>query len=180
MRFQRKSRNFFRDSQRFNRISYYLTILTASVPLKYSSTFIVDGSPESSVSQLLSWLGIQTGELNLPVTVGALFPILAALIGWAVYAGMRSKRSGTVQVFTGGDPLPEGDRVGAVDFAELADTTFTPVYRVLDPDPLYQVVWHGVRRLGGRLARGSAGLENRALLACVLLVLVMAAAVWIW
>lgn len=128
----------------------------------------------------VSWLGIQTGELNLPVTVGALFPILAALIGWAVYAGMRSKRGGTVQVFTGGDPLPEGDRVGAVDFSELADTTFTPVYRVLDPDPLYVVAWRGLRALGGRLASGSLGLENRAHLACLLLALVMAAAVWVW
>lgn len=128
----------------------------------------------------VSWLGIQTGELNLPVTAGAVIPILAALIGWVVFAGMRSKRGGTVPVFTGGDPLPEGERVGAVDFSELADTTFTPVYRVLDPDPFYLVVWRGFRAFGGRLASGSIGLENRALLACLLLVLVMAAAVWVW
>jgi hypothetical protein len=60
MRLQRKSRNFFRDSQRFNRISYYLDILTANVPLKYSSTFIVDGSFGSSFSQISRMLGIQT------------------------------------------------------------------------------------------------------------------------
>mgnify|MGYP000866139656 FL=1 len=128
----------------------------------------------------VSWLGIQTGELNLPVTAGAVIPILAALIGWAVFAGMRSKRGGTVQVFTGGDPLPEGDRVDVVDFSELAGTTFSPVYRMTDPDPLYLILWRGLRSLGGRLARGSVGLENRALLACLLLALVMAAAVWAW
>ena len=60
MRLQRKSRNFFRDSQRFNRISYYLDILTANVPLKYSSTFIVDGSFGSWLLQSLRKLGIQT------------------------------------------------------------------------------------------------------------------------
>jgi hypothetical protein len=60
MRLQRKSRKKFRDFQRFNRISYYLDILTANVPLKYSSTFIVNGSIGSAFFQFSSKLGVQT------------------------------------------------------------------------------------------------------------------------
>ncbi len=128
----------------------------------------------------VTWLGIQSGSLNLPVTVGAIIPLLAVVLGWGLLKSTQPSRRESVQVFTGGDPLPEGDRVGAVDFSELASSTFSPAYRVLNPDPLYLAIWVGLRRAGTWAAQQSVRLENRALLASLLLGIVLAAAAWIW
>jgi len=49
-------------------------------------------------------------------------------------------------VFTGGDPLPEDETLGAVDFTEIAEAAFAPVY-ALDPDPLYLRIWRNVNDL---------------------------------
>jgi hypothetical protein len=143
----------------------------------------------------VSWFGLQTGSLDLPVTAGAGITLLAVLFGWAFYAVFRSTRTarstratrsgqvgrdGSVQVFTGGDPLPSGDHLGAVDFAELAETTFAPVNRLLNPDPMYLAVWRAVRSSSQWVTFQAAALERHVLLACLILVALMAAAVWIW
>ncbi len=97
-------------------------------------------------------------------------------------ASTRSARKSgrDVQVFTGGDPLPEGDRVGSVDFSELAGSTIGPVYRYLDPDPLYVGAWRLARSAGQKLTQVAAGLEGHALLAALVAIVVLAAAAWIW
>ncbi len=128
----------------------------------------------------VTWFGIQTGSMDLLVTAGAVITILAGLVGWAFYAATHSPHSSSVQVFTGGDPLPEGDSVGVVDFAELTGTAFAPAYRLLDPEPLYLAVWQGVSRTGRFIAQKSAGLENHVLPASLVLAVLLAAMVWIW
>jgi len=128
----------------------------------------------------VTWLGLQTGGLSLPVTAAAVVTVLAVLAGWAFYATTRASRGGNVQVFTGGDPLPEDDRVGAVDFSELAGATFGPAFRLFDPDPWYMGAWHGLRAASQWAVERAAGLERRALLASAVCVLLLAAAILIW
>jgi multicomponent Na+:H+ antiporter subunit A len=134
----------------------------------------------------VTWLGLQTGSVSLPVTAGAGMTLLAALVGWAFYAMTRTNRpasraSGKGElVFTGGDPLPEGDRVGSVDFSELAGSTIGPVYRYLNPDPVYDGVWRLTRSAGQKLVQMVSGLESHALLASLVAVIVLAAVAWIW
>ena len=131
----------------------------------------------------VTWLGLQSGSVSLPVTAGAAMTLLAALLGWVFYAITRptpTSRGGTVQVFTGGDPLPEGDRVGAVDFSELAGTTIGPAYRFMDPDPIYMGIWRLARSAGQKVTRAAAGLEQHALLVSLIAVVCLAAAAWIW
>lgn len=128
----------------------------------------------------VTWLGLQTGALSLPVTAAAGITMLAGLAGWAFYAMTRASRRSDVQVFTGGDPLPESDRVGTVDFSELAGTAFGPAFRLFDPDPWYLHLWGGLRVAAQWAAARAAGLERHALLASALCVLLLAAAMLIW
>ena len=127
----------------------------------------------------VTWLGLQTGALTLLTTAAGGITVLAVGVGWVFYRLTRPVRSSDVQVFTGGDPLPDGDRVGAVDFSELAGTTFGAAYRLLDPDPLYLGVWRGLRAAGGWAAARAKGLEKRAVLASIVCALLLAAAMWI-
>lgn len=128
----------------------------------------------------VTWLGLQTGSTGLPVTAGAVITLLALLAGWVFFALRRPAASSEVPVFTGGDPLPEGDRVGTVDFAELASSAFTPAFRLLDPDPLFRVLWNAAGTAGAWTARAAAGLERHALIATLVAAVLLAAAVWIW
>ena len=134
----------------------------------------------------LTWFGLQSGSVSLPVTAGAGITLLAVLAGLAFYGLTRSqasssrKNAGNVEVFTGGDPLPEGDRVGSVDFSELAGTVIEPAYRFLDPDPFYIGIWRLARSTGQKVVQIGAGLEGHALLTSLVVVIVLAAAAWIW
>jgi multicomponent K+:H+ antiporter subunit A len=129
---------------------------------------------------VVTWFGLQSGAVGLPVTAGAVITLLALLVGWAFYAMRRSSGSSEVAVFTGGDPLPEGDRVGTVDFAELANSTFTPAFRLLDPDPIFRALWNAAGAGGQWAARVTGILERRAIIASLVMVVILAAAVWIW
>lgn len=128
----------------------------------------------------VTWLGLQSGSVGLPVTAGAAITLLAVLAGWGFYSITRASSSGSAQVFTGGDPLPEGDRVGSVDFSELAGDTFKPAFRLLDPDPVYRALWNAAGAAGRGLARAAAVLERHALVSSLVLVVLLAAAVWVW
>ena len=85
-----------------------------------------------------------------------------------------------MQAFSRGDPPPEDDRVGAVDFSELAGATFGPAFRLFDPDPWYLGAWRGLRAASYWAVERAAGLERRALLASAVCVLLLAAAMLIW
>ncbi len=128
----------------------------------------------------VTWLGLQTGAMTLLITAAAGITVLAVGVGWVFYRLTRRAHSSDVPVFTGGDPLPEDDRVGAVDFSELAGTTFGAAYRLMDPDPLYLGVWRGLRTAAGWAADRARWLENRAVLVWIVGALLLAAAMWIW
>jgi len=127
---------------------------------------------------LLSWSGVQTVAAGAPVTVGAALVIGALLVGAALYGATRPARAGGVPLFTGGDPLPAGDRVGAVDFSELAASAFAPLYRVTDPDPLYLILWHALQTFAAGLARLLSALEAHPLPAMGLIAVVAVAVIW--
>src|SRR5271166_1338193 len=93
----------------------------------------------------MTWLGVLTGSGTIGVTVGAAAVVLvAAFFGAGMYRLVLAPAGHPVAVFTGGEPLPEGDTLGAVDFAEMAEAGFEPVYS-LDPDPLYFLIWRKIR-----------------------------------
>lgn len=128
----------------------------------------------------ITWFGLQLGPVGLPVTAGAAITLLAVLAGWGFYTLTRPARASDVPIFTGGDPLPEDDRVGTVDFSELAGTTFAPAFRLLNPDPIYRWLWNAASAAGRGAARACELLERHALVSALVLVAILAAAVWVW
>lgn len=87
-----------------------------------------------------SWFGVATASGGVGVTVGAALVMTSALLGFGAYRLLRVSSAMPVAVFSGGEPLPAGDTLGATDFAEMAEHAFKPVYS-LDPDPVYLRIW---------------------------------------
>jgi multicomponent Na+:H+ antiporter subunit A len=92
----------------------------------------------------MTWFGVVTGSGAVGVTAGAAAVVAGVVLGAAAFGFARAPVRTPVMVFTGGDPLPEDETLGAVDFTEIAEAAFAPVY-ALDPDPLYLRIWLGVR-----------------------------------
>ncbi len=128
-----------------------------------------------------TWLGVLTGSGTIGVTVGAAAGlVLAALFGIGAYRLVRAPAGGhPVSVFTGGDPLPEDDTLGAVDFAEMAEAAFEPVYS-LDPDPLYLLIWREIKNGAAGLRQfATAGLERRPAVTAVVCAAALGVGVWL-
>jgi proton-translocating NADH-quinone oxidoreductase chain N len=125
----------------------------------------------------VAWLGIQTQSAGLNVSMAAgVLVVLSVLIGLVVLALSRktANRQETVNLFTGGDPLPEDADVSVQDFAALAETAFTPIYQFTDPDRLYFPIWRGMKTAADSLNKGArAGVEKHAILASAVLVAII-------
>ncbi len=127
-----------------------------------------------------SWLGVLTGSGAIGVTVGAaLFVVFAALFGVGAYRFALAPAGLPVTVFTGGDPLPEGDTLDAVDFAEMAEVALKPVYGS-DPDPIYLLIWREIRDTALEVGRfATSGLERRPAAIALLCAAALFAFVWL-
>ena len=124
-----------------------------------------------------TWLGIHGAQSGL-AGAGILTAALAlAALGFAVSRPVKT--TGTVSIFTGGDPLPSDDNTGAEDFSDLAQTMLQPAYAVTDPDPLYNLFWRAARRAAEWVGQGMSKLSERPLLATALLAVLVLAAAWI-
>lgn len=114
----------------------------------------------------MTFLGLQSGSAGVPVTTGALLTGAALLLAILVYAFTRPSNQGT-PVYTGGDPLPEDNRLGPEDFSEFAGEAFEPALRALDPDPFYIRLWQAMNGVARRLGAVAEGFEQRPLLPVV-------------
>jgi multicomponent K+:H+ antiporter subunit A len=135
------------------------------------------------VMEQVSWLGVRTTSAGIEVTLGAAIAAAALLGGLGLYRlSPAGKSQGTTSsgVFTGGDPLPEGDdMVSAVDFIDIFEKASAPVYRLTDPDPLYLLVWRYLRNTAGALARIiSPAVEGHPLLTAAACAGVVLLALW--
>jgi multicomponent K+:H+ antiporter subunit A len=97
----------------------------------------------------VSWLGVQTAVAGPGMAVGGTIILLALAVGAGVFGLTHRSHAKTAGIFTGGDPLPSEANVNAADFADLAETAFTPLCRVADPDPLYLALWSGIKSAAG-------------------------------
>ncbi len=127
----------------------------------------------------LTWLGFQLANNSIQITAGAALLLLALLVGWGL---SRLLHVGTgpapVKVFTGGDPLPDGDRLQASDFADLAEAACQPIYQVTNPDPVYRALGAGIGRAAQGLRLAVAPLERQPYLAVLVLAAVVFLAIW--
>ena len=127
-----------------------------------------------------TWLGVVTSSGMIGVTIGAATVVVfSACVGAGAYRLIRAPAGVAVNVFTGGDPLPEGDTLGAVDFAEMAEVAFQPVYS-LDPDPIWLRCWRTIRdgaRAVGAFATNE--LEQRPMTVALLCAAAVVIGVWL-
>ncbi len=128
-----------------------------------------------------TWLGIQTTTPGISGAAGVAVVLLALVIGCIVYRliRLRAVSSPGVNVFTGGDPLPADDCVGTVDFADIAESAFQPVYRAVDPDPAYLLLWSGIKKLSAAAGRISHSLEQHPFLSSIVMAVIVFSAVWL-
>lgn len=123
-----------------------------------------------------SWGGIATARGGIGLTVGASLVGASLLLGWIVWRLARTPASTPVAVFTGGEPVPAGNRPNAVDFAVMAEEAFHPVYG-LDPDRAWMKLW-SIATITATSARARVAplLEQRPVLAIGVAVVAVAAA----
>jgi len=127
----------------------------------------------------MTWFGVLTGAGAAAVTAGAVAVTAAAALGGIVFALVHASPARAVAVFSGGDPLPSGDALGAVDFAEMAETAFAPVYS-LDPDPLYIRIWHAIRDTAvGLAALARATAEDHPVATAAISIAILCGGVWL-
>lgn len=127
----------------------------------------------------MTFLGIHTASANAPITAGALVALAALLAAAVLFAALKPAGK-TTHLFTGGDPLPEDNTMGAVDFAEFAQTTFQPALNATDPDPLYGTFWMWIKGLAGWLNGLAAGLERHPYGAALAAGVLLAVVVWVF
>jgi hypothetical protein len=96
-----------------------------------------------------------------------------------VFALTRPVAPRGVSVFTGGDPLPESNALGAEDFSEFAEQAFRPALHTLDPDPVYTGVWRGLVGLARPLGALAAGVEQRPLAPVLIAAALVVLLVWL-
>lgn len=129
----------------------------------------------------VSWLGVHTGTAGISVTLGALVLLVAILLGALVFWVARPRTARVANVFTGGDPLVRADdTVSSTDFTDLVEEAIAPVYKLTDPDPLYLLIWRGIQSVAAWLDGFASRLgEARPLIATVVMVILVAAAIWL-
>ncbi|WP_029009227.1 NADH-quinone oxidoreductase subunit L [Azospirillum halopraeferens] len=125
------------------------------------------------------WLGLLTGRGALALTTAGGAVLASVALGYAVYRFAGAPVAGPVSVYSGGEPLPAGDRPGAGDFAGMAEDAFHPVY-ALDPDPVYRAGWRRLTRLAAAAASVARAVpERRPVLTVALTAAALAAGVWL-
>lgn len=133
---------------------------------------------KTSVPATVSFLGFQMNASGAPITAGAVLAISALLIVGLIFAVRKPSPKG-VSSFSGGDPLPEGDSLGVIDFSEFAETAFDPAIHVLDPDPVYMWIWRAILNVSTFTKKIADALEKNVALLIVGAVIVLSAIV-IW
>lgn len=114
-----------------------------------------------------NWGGVLTSGGALAISFSAVAIIIFSLLaGYGAYRLTRSRPGVAVNVFTGGEALPEGDRLTATDFTELAEAAFEPGFKS-DPDPLWLRFGGGLSSLSS-LARNAVGWAETNLIAVTL------------
>jgi NADH:ubiquinone oxidoreductase subunit 5 (subunit L)/multisubunit Na+/H+ antiporter MnhA subunit len=135
----------------------------------------------------VTWFGLSSDAGTFSTTGGLVLAIVSLVIGGAIYALAYLARPAAVTagggaamagagggVFTGGEPLPDGDRLSAGDFSKIFEQNWKSFFRWTSVDKAYLSVWDGLQIISRGLGIVVSWMERKALL----LVFVFAAAVF--
>ena len=134
----------------------------------------------------VTWFGLSSEAGTFSTTGGLVLALVSLVIGGAIYALAYVARPVAVTadgaamagadggVFTGGEPLPDADRLTAGDFSKIFQQNWQSFFRWSNVDKAYLAVWEGLQAVSRGLGAAVAPLERNA----TALVLVLAAAVF--
>ncbi|MGB9640646.1 MAG: proton-conducting transporter membrane subunit [Anaerolineales bacterium] len=121
----------------------------------------------------ISWLGITMDGGSWFSSLGLGLAFLAILIGLVIYlifspyhklAIVTSNEVGEINsVFSGGEPLPTGNRLTASDFANMLRLQLNGFYAVSDADRAYRYIWRALNWLGVKLNDINSFLEKHSI-----------------
>ena len=121
----------------------------------------------------ISWLGITIAGGSWFSSLGLGLAFLAILIGGLIYlilspyhklAFAASNNGGELSgVFSGGEPLPTGNRLSASDFASFLRQQLNGFYTMSDVDRAYHYIWRSLNWLGEKLNDINSILEQRSI-----------------
>ena len=129
----------------------------------------------------VTWLGMFSGAGSFSTAGGLVLAIVSFVLGTAVFALARVSGGARVSsasvsgsggillggdpgdVFTGGEPLWEHDRLTATDFSHIFEHNWQSFFRWSNVDKVYAYVVRSLRSAARLLARPVAWLEQHAL-----------------
>ena len=135
----------------------------------------------------VTWFGLSADAGTFSTTGGLVLALVSLVIGGAIYAlayvarpvqvtagGGAAMAGAGGGVFTGGEPLPDGDRLSAGDFSKIFEQNWKSFFRWTNVDRAYLAVWDGLQAVSRGLGAAVGWMERKALV----LVVVFAAAVF--
>ncbi len=129
-------------------------------------------------SQTMTFLGFHVDQSGAPITAGAVLAISALLVVWIIFALRKPSPQG-VSTFTGGDPLPEGNTLNAIDFSEFTEDVFAPALKALNPDPIYMSIWRGILKCSQLIKKASERLEKSPVILIIGAAAILAVVIWL-
>jgi NADH:ubiquinone oxidoreductase subunit 5 (subunit L)/multisubunit Na+/H+ antiporter MnhA subunit len=140
----------------------------------------------------VTWFGMSSDAGTFSTTGGLVLALVSLVIGGGIYALAYVARPVTVAgggaamagagggVFTGGEPLPEHDRLSAGDFSKIFLQNWKSFFRWSNVDKVYLAVWDGLRAVSRGLAIAVGWMEARgSALLIGLTVVVLALVRWL-
>jgi multicomponent Na+:H+ antiporter subunit A len=143
----------------------------------------------------VTWLGLSADAGTFSSIGGLVLAVVSLLVGGLIYAIGYAARPVPVAVsaggtavlggrgggiFTGGEPLPDRDRLTAGDFSDIFLQNWRSFFQWTNVDRAYLGVWQGLQASSRVLARGVVWMErNAAPLVAVLAAVVFAGLRWI-
>ena len=141
----------------------------------------------------VTWFGLSSDAGTFSTTGGLVLAVVSLVIGGAIYAlayvarpvqvtagGGAAMAGAGGGVFTGGEPLPEGDRLSAGDFSKIFEQNWKSFFRWSNVDKVYLAIWEALQGVSRGLGVAVAVLERNAGGAVVVLATgVLAAIRWL-
>ncbi len=130
----------------------------------------------------VTWFGLSADAGTFSTTGGLVLALVSLVIGGAIYAMAYVAQPATVTagggaaiagagggVFTGGEPLPETDRLTAGDFSKIFQQNWDSFFRWSNVDKAYLAVWGGLQAVSRAVGAVISWMEARALALLVVL-----------
>ncbi len=132
----------------------------------------------------VTWFGFSPDTGAFSTTGGLVLAVVSLVVGGGIYALAYVARPVTATagggpamagagggVFTGGEPLPDGDRLSASDFSSIFQQNWKSFFRWSNVDRVYLAVWDGLQAVSRALGVVVGWMERNS----VALVVVFAA-----